>query len=48
MTGNIGVNTKGTNPYMLYRINVRQEEHGLFRFKTKLEIAQLKGWIKSF
>ena len=48
VTGDIGVNTKGTNPYALYRINVRQEEHGLFRFKIKLEIAQLKGWIESF
>lgn len=48
VTGDRGVNTKDTNPYMLHRINVCQEKNGILRFKIKLEIAQFKGWIKSF
>lgn len=48
VTGDKGVNTKDTNPYMLHRINISQEKNGLFRFKIKLEIAQLRGWLKTF
>ena len=36
VTGNAGLNTLDTNPYELYRVNVRKPRFGLTEFKFRL------------